>query len=287
MADGVGVPQLRDPVMLAAFEGWNDAGNAASCALAHLDELWDTTPVTALDPEGYHDFQVNRPEIVQGDDGTRRIVWHTTRLSWARPTGSTRDVVLVRGIEPSFRWRAFTEEILANASRLNVSMLITMGALVSDTPHTRPIPISTTTEDPELLRRLAVAQSHYEGPTGIVGVLQDTAMRRGLPGLSLWAAIPNYVALPPSPKAVLALLNRVEELLEVSIDLGDLAEESHAWENGVDELTAEDAEIGEYVRQLERARDTTDLPEASGDAIARDFERYLRRRGEGPPKPRP
>lgn len=278
---------MRDPVMLAAFEGWNDAGNAASGALAHLDELWDTTPVTALDPESYHDFQVNRPEVVLGDDGTRRIMWHTTRLSWARPAGCARDVVLVRGIEPSFRWRAFTEEILANAHRLKVSTLITMGALVSDIPHTRPIPVSTTTEDPELLKRLAVAPSHYEGPTGIVGVLQDTAMRRGLPGLSLWAAVPNYVAHPPSPKAVLALLNRVEELLEVSIDLGDLAEESHAWENGVDELTAEDGEIGEYVRQLERARDTTDLPEASGDAIARDFERYLRRREDEPPKPMP
>ncbi len=285
MSEPVKLPSLRNPVMIATFEGWNDAGNAATGAMEHLLDVWQPEPILAVDPEKYHDFQVNRPETTLDEEGNRRIIWHTTRLSWARPPGSERDVVLVRGVEPSFAWRSFVGELLEYATRLQVRTLVTLGALVSDIPHTRPIPVSTTSDDPELLARLMIRPSHYEGPTGIVGVLQDTASRRGLPGLSLWAAIPNYVAHPPSPKAVLALVTRVEELLRVSIDLQDLAEEAEAWENGVDELASEDAEIAEYVRQLERSKDTSELPEATGEAIAREFERYLRRRRDEPPKP--
>jgi len=275
------VPPLRNPVVLAAFEGWNDAGEAASGAVAHLDRVWGGEPVVAFDPEPYHDFQVNRPVVTFGDDGQRRITWPTTRISWARPPGSDRDVVLVRGIEPSMRWRTYSEEILGHATRLGAATLVTLGALLADVPHTRPIPISSTTDDSELLTRLALEQSRYEGPTGIVGVLQEAATRSGLPALSLWAAVPHYVGQSPSPKAVLALLGRVEDLLEVPVPLEDLTAEAEAWEHGVDELAGEDEEIGEYVRQLEQAKDTTDLPEASGEAIARDFERYLRRRGDG------
>ena len=162
-------------------------------------------------------------------------------------------------------------------------MLITLGALLADVPHTRPIPVTTTSADRELLDRLALQESTYEGPTGIVGVMQDTATHRGLPALSLWAAVPHYVGQSPSPKAVLALLSRVEELVDIPVPMRDLAEEAQAWEHGVDELAGEDDEIGEYVRQLEEAKDTADLPEASGEAIAREFERYLRRRGDDGP----
>lgn len=282
MSEQPELPSLRDPVMVAAFEGWNDAGEAASGAIAHLEEVWSARPVVALDPENYHDFQVTRPVVSVDENGRRRITWPTTRLSWARPPGSHRDVVLVRGIEPSMKWRAFTEEVLEYAKLLDVGLLVTLGALLADVPHTRPIPISSTTEDAQLMERLALEPSRYEGPTGIVGVLHDAAARRALPGLSLWAAVPHYVGQSPSPKAMLALLRRVEELLDVTVPLGELPEDARAWERGVDELAAEDSEIGEYVRQLEEAKDTAELPEASGEAIAREFERYLRRRDDGP-----
>jgi predicted ATP-grasp superfamily ATP-dependent carboligase len=275
------VPSLRDPVLVAAFEGWNDAGEAASGAVSHLCQVWDATPITELDPEDYHDFQVNRPMTTLDEDGRRSITWPTTRLYWARPPGAERDVVLVRGIEPSMRWKAYTTEIVGYARQLNVATMITLGALLADVPHTRPIPVTTTSDDERLMQRLALEPSTYQGATGIVGVLQDGATRAGIPGLSLWAAVPHYVGQPPSPKATLALLRRVEELLDVTVPFGDLPEDARAWEHGVDELAEEDTEIAEYVRQLEDAKDTAELPEASGEAIAREFERYLRRRDDG------
>jgi predicted ATP-grasp superfamily ATP-dependent carboligase len=268
--------------MVAAFEGWNDAGEAASGAVEHLGRVWGATPLTEMDPEDYHDFQVNRPMAQVDESGRRSITWPTTRLYWARPAGSARDVVLVRGIEPSMRWRAYVTELLGYAEQLGVTTLVTLGALLADVPHTRPIPITTTSDDEGLMRRLALEPSTYQGPTGIVGVLHDRANRAGVPGLSLWAAVPHYVAQPPSPKASLALLRRVEELLDATVPLEDLPEDARAWEHGVDELAEEDTEIAEYVRQLEEAKDTADLPEASGEAIAREFERYLRRRDDGP-----
>ena len=179
------------------------------------------------------------------------------------------------------RWRAFVTEVVGHASELGVTTLVTLGALLADVPHTRPIPVTTTSDDEGLMRRLALESSTYQGPTGIVGVLQEGAARAGIPGLSLWAAVPHYVAQPPSPKATLALLRRVEELLDVTVPLGELPEDARAWEHGVDELAEEDGEIADYVRQLEEAKDTADLPEASGEAIAREFERYLRRRDDG------
>ena len=279
MSELSAVPPLRDPVMIAAFEGWNDAGEAASGAVAHLQRIWGAQPFAELDPEEYHDFQVNRPQVTL-EDGQRRIVWPTTRLFWARPPGTAHDVVLVRGIEPSMRWRSYIEEVLGYATDLDVRTLVTLGALLADVPHTRPIPVTATSEDPELMRRLAVESSPYEGPTGIVGVLHDAASRAGIAGLSMWAAVPHYVGQAPSPKATLALLRRVEELLDVTVPLGDLPEDARAWEHGVDELAEEDSEIADYVRQLEEAKDTADLPEASGEAIALEFERYLRRRGD-------
>lgn len=283
MSEFAAVPALRDPVMIAAFEGWNDAGEAASAAVAHLAEVWSATQFTELDPENYHDFQVNRPVIADDGEGHRSITWPTTRLSWARVPDAGRDVVLVRGIEPSMRWRTYVSELLGIASALGVGTVVTLGALLADVPHTRPIPVTTTSDDPGLLAKLALEPSRYEGPTGIVGVLQDACLRAGLPGMSLWAAVPHYVGQPPSPKATLALLRRIEEIVDVTVPLGELDEDARAWERGVDELAEEDSEIGEYVRQLENAKDTADLPEASGEAIAMEFERYLRRRDDGGP----
>lgn len=272
---------VRGPVMLAAFEGWNDAGSAASQALAHLHEVWGGELVDELDPEDYHDFQVNRPTVGFDDEGLRVISWPTTAVYVTERPGTDDLVAMVHGIEPSMRWRQYCGELLDAAERLGVTTVITLGALLADVPHTRPIPVTATTDDPVLQRTLGLDASTYEGPTGIAGVLQAEATRRGLHGMSIWAAVPHYVAHPPSPKATIALLVRIEELLGVTVPLGDLPEDAEAWQHGVDELAAEDSEIAEYVAQLEEAKDTAELPEATGEAIAREFERYLRRRERG------
>ncbi|MFJ5140275.1 PAC2 family protein [Streptomyces sp. NPDC088707] len=282
-----GVPELIDPVMVAAFEGWNDAGDAASTAVAHLDREWKGEVFAALDAEDYYDFQVNRPTVFL-ENGVRKITWPTTRLSVVRVGGEKpRDLVLVRGIEPSMRWRSFCNEILAFAHELGVEMVVILGALLGDTPHTRPVPVSGVTSDPDLARTMDLEETRYEGPTGIVGILQEACTHAGVPAVSLWAAVPHYVSQPPNPKATLALLNRLEDLIGLRIPLGELPEDARAWQVGVDQLAAEDSEVAEYVQTLEEARDTAELPEASGEAIAREFERYLRRRepGAGPGGP--
>lgn len=268
-------------VLLAAFEGWNDAGSAATQAVAYLTEVWDAEQVDELDPEEYHDFQVNRPVVGPGPDGTREITWPTTSVSLATAPDTGRSVVLVHGIEPSMRWRRYCTELLDIAAGLHVEWVVTIGALLADVPHTRPIPVTVSADDPAVAQALDLERNTYEGPTGIVGVLQHEAAARGLKAVSLWAAVPHYVAHPPSPKATLALLHRVEQLIGEPIPLGELPEDAAAWQAGVDELAGEDSEIAEYVRQLEQAKDTADLPEASGEAIAREFERYLRRRDKG------
>jgi proteasome assembly chaperone (PAC2) family protein len=271
-------PELRNPIMIAAFEGWNDAADAASGVIDHLLSVWDARLVAAMDPEDYYDFQVHRPLVGTDEQGMRRLTWPSSQVSVASPPGALRDVVLLRGIEPNMRWRQFCAELLATADDLDVQLVVTLGALLADTPHTRPVPVSGTTTEPDIQDRLGLEPSSYEGPTGIVGVLQDACVRTDMPAASFWAAVPHYVAQPPCPKATLALLGQLEDLLGVSIPLGDLPDESRAWERGVDELAAEDEEIGDYVRALEESRDTAELPEASGEAIAREFERYLKRR---------
>ena len=270
------VPELVDPVVVAAFEGWNDAGDAASAAVEHLERVWQARTIASFDPEDYYDFQVNRPVVSFGEDGRRNTTWPTTRLSVAR--AGDRDVILVRGIEPNMRWRSFCGELISLAHDLGAAQMVTLGALLADAPHTRPVPVTATSSDPGLARQLNLEASRYEGPTGIVGVLQESCAQVGLPAISFWAAVPHYVAQPPCPKATLALLRSVEDLLDTPVPLGELPEEARAWERGVDELSAEDSEIAEYVRSLEESKDTADLPEASGEAIAREFEKYLRRR---------
>jgi proteasome assembly chaperone (PAC2) family protein len=275
-----GVPTLDDPVLVAAFEGWNDAGEAATAVVEHLEQSWQAVPLAAVDPEDYYDFQVNRPHVAVDESGVRSLDWPTTRISLARPPGAGRDVVLIRGIEPNMRWRAFCGELLDVMSELGVQRIVTLGALLADVPHTRPVPVTMSTSDESLAKSLGLEPSRYQGPTGIVGVLQDAATRGGLAVTTLWAAVPHYVAQSPCPKATLVLLRRVEDLLNLPVPLGDLPDEARAWQHGVEELASEDPEIADYVRRLEEARDTTELPEASGEHIAREFERYLRRRDE-------
>lgn len=275
-----GLPELVDPVVVTAFEGWNDAGDAASAAVDHLARALSATPLVAIDPEDYYDYQVNRPTVALDADGARRLSWPTTQVSVVRrPAGTgTGDLVLVRGIEPNMRWRQFCDELTGLFDALDARLVVHLGALLADVPHTRPVPVDGSASDGELSASLGLEESHYEGPTGIVGALVDAGTRSGVPSVSLWAAVPHYVAQTPCPKATLALLRRLEDLMDFPVPLEDLPEQARAWERGVEELAREDSEVAEYVRSLETAKDTADLPEASGDAIAREFERYLRRR---------
>ncbi|MEX2291998.1 MAG: PAC2 family protein [Mycobacteriales bacterium] len=274
------LPSLRRPVLIAAFEGWNDAGDAASGAVEHLEQVWQGSQVIAIDPDPYYDFQVNRPAVSLVDGVTRQITWPTTRVSVCWLPDSDRDVVLVRGLEPNMRWRGFCEELLAIAAQLGTELVVTLGALLADSPHTRPVPVSGTASDRRTMQVLGLERSRYEGPTGIVGVFQDVCAQSGLPAISFWAAVPHYVAQPPCPKATLALLRRVEDLLDLPVPLADLADRARAWEHAVDELAAEDTDVADYITSLEQREPEVDLPEASGEAIANEFERYLRR-GDG------
>lgn len=271
--------RLPGKIMFAAFEGWNDAGSAASAAVLHLADVWEAKQMIELDPEDYHDFQVNRPILHQRGRARRQIVWPQTTVSSATIPGTDREVVLVHGIEPSMRWRSYCAELVAAASELDVTTIVVIGALLADVPHTRPVPVSLYSEDPTLQSDLGVEASDYEGPIGIVGVLQDFALSAGLHSAALWAAVPHYVAQSPAPKATVAILHRLEDLTGEHIPLGSLVEESEAWQRGVDELARDDEQIAEYVQQLEAVKDTAELPEASGEAIAEEFEKFLRRRG--------
>jgi proteasome assembly chaperone (PAC2) family protein len=273
---------LRRPVLVAAFEGWNDAGDSASSAIEHLEEQWGAQIVAAIDPDEYYDFQVNRPQVQLVDGVTRKVTWPTTRISVCSPPDAERDVVLVRGLEPNMRWRGFCQELVDIAEQLDIQLVVTLGALLADSPHTRPVPVSGTTSDAKTAAALGLESSRYEGPTGIVGVFQDACMHAGMTSVSFWAAVPHYVAQPPCPKATVALLRRIEDLLDIAVPLDDLPERARAWERQVDELAAEDSDVAEYIASLEEREPETDLPEASGDAIAKEFERYLRRHDDGP-----
>ncbi|WP_067896002.1 PAC2 family protein [Nocardia vaccinii] len=278
------LPTLRDPVLVAAFEGWNDAADAASGAIEHLELIWDAEPLAELDSEDYYDYQVNRPTVRQVDGVTREIQWPATTLSVCSPPGSERDVVLLHGIEPNMRWRSFCDDILELVEQLRVTTVVILGALLADTPHTRPVPVTGTAYNKEAAEQFSLEQTRYEGPTGITGVLQDACVRAGVPAVSFWAAVPHYVSQPPNPKATIALLHRVEEVLDIEVPLGELPSQAEDWESAVDEMTEGDDEVSEYVRSLEERGDAAvDLNEAmakiDGDAIAAEFEKYLRRRG--------
>ncbi|KAA5832022.1 PAC2 family protein [Saccharopolyspora hirsuta] len=276
------LPDLTDPIVIAGFEGWNDAGDAASSAIEHLQLIWDAEPLSELDPDPYYDFQVTRPTVKLVDGITRQVSWPTTRLSVCRPPGCAHDVVLVHGIEPNMRWRAFCTELVEQIERIGARTVVTLGALLADAPHTRPVPVSGAAYDAESAARYGLERSRYEGPTGIVGVFQDACVQAGIPAISFWAAVPHYVSQPPSPKATLALLHRVEDALDVEVPLGNLPEQAEEWEQTVSEMAEEDEDVRNYVRALEERGDAeVKLTETSGDAIAAEFERYLRRRGPG------
>jgi proteasome assembly chaperone (PAC2) family protein len=277
-------PELVNPVLVGAFEGWNDAGDAASGAIEHLELVWDAQPLHEIDPDEYYDFQVNRPTVSLIEGISRRIAWPTTRFSYCRPPGAEFDLILVHGIEPNMRWRGFCGELLNVIRELDARVVVTLGALLSDSPHTRPTQVTGTAYDKDAATRYGLESSRYEGPTGIVGVLQDACVASGIPAISFWAGVPHYVSQPPNPKATLALLHRVEEVLDIPIPLAALPEQSAEWQKLVDEMAAEDDEVTEYIRNLEERDDEIDrseMNEASGDAIAREFERYLRRRDRG------
>ncbi|MFI7118993.1 PAC2 family protein [Amycolatopsis sp. NPDC049868] len=277
-------PDDTKPIMIVAFEGWNDAGDAASRAVEHLQLNWDATPLSELSPDEYYDFQVSRPTVRMVDGVTRRVDWPTTRLSVCRPESLSRDIVLVQGPEPNMRWRAFCAELLEHIQRLEVSTVVTLGALLADTAHTRPVPVTGTAYDKDTASQFGLELNNYQGPTGIVGVLQDYCVQAGVPAVSIWAAVPHYVSHPPSPKATLALLHKLEDILDVEIPLGALPEQAEEWQRTVTEMAEEDEEISEYVRGLEERGDAETeftLDDVSGDKIAAEFERYLRRRRPG------
>lgn len=282
-SDGLSLPELHNTVVVAAFEGWNDAGDAASDAVAHLADIWNTRPIVAIDDEAYYDYQVNRPVIRQVDGVTRELEWPAMRISHCRPPGSDRDVVLMHGVEPNMRWRTFCAELLAIIDKLNVDTVVILGALLADTPHTRPVPVSGAAYSPESARIFGLQETRYEGPTGIAGVFQYACVAAGIPAVTFWAAVPHYVSHPPNPKATVALLRRVEDVLDVEVPLGDLPTEAEAWEHEISEMTAEDEELAAYVLSLEQHGDASvDVKDAlrdiDGDALAAEFERYLRRR---------
>ncbi len=279
MTEFDGLPVLRSPVAIAAFEGWNDAADASTAAVEHLENVWDARQVASIDPEEFYDFQVSRPTVSQADGETRGIEWPATRFAVATPPGADRDVVLIRGIEPSMRWRTFCGELLEICHSLEVNQIVLLGALLADVPYTRPLPISGTASDPDAVHKYELTPSRYDGPTGIVGVLQEACTRAELDAFSFWVHVPHYANNPPCPKATLALLHRVEEVLDLPVPTSELAEEAAEWEQRVRAAAEQDAELGDYVRELEERVGDADIQPLTGDEIAQEFEKYLRRRG--------
>jgi proteasome assembly chaperone (PAC2) family protein len=275
-------PQLRSPILVAAFAGWNDAAGSATTALDAVAASLDATAVARIDPEEFYDFQVTRPTIHLTEGQTREIDWPDNALHAARAPSAERDLVLLSGIEPNLRWRSFAGAIVDAAERLGVETVVTLGALLADVAHTRAVPITGLASNEELVERLGLSRSNYEGPTGIVGVLHDACRRRGLGSASFWAAVPHYVAAVPNPKAALALLRRLESLTGIAVDASELEEAIGRFERQVDAAVAANPEIEELVRGLEEDQDEAiepaeDVP--SGDAIAQDFQRFLRQQG--------
>ncbi|MFM6941538.1 MAG: PAC2 family protein [Candidatus Planktophila sp.] len=275
------IPHLRNPIMIIACGGWSDAGEAATGAITHLLATVNADVpaelIAEIDSEEFYDFQVNRPIILVDDSMIRSLTWPGLQVFGVRNPDGDRDLVLVRGIEPSMKWRTFAAELLDLADDLEVSLVISLGSMLADTPHTRPIPVSGTGAHPEIATRLGVEISRYEGPTGILAVIQDACVKRGIDAVALWAALPHYANGTPSPKATLALINGIENFLEINLPHGDLPELAHQWENAVNEMVKEDSDIEEYIKSLEESKDADQLSDDSGEELAREVERFLRR----------
>ena len=269
-------------MLVAAFRGWNDGAQAASLAASFLAQAWEARRFADIDPEEFFDFQATRPHVALEEGLTRRIDWPETVFYHGSIPGTERDAVLALGIEPNLRWRTFSEEIVELAGGLGVELVVTLGALLADVPHTRPAPVTGSATDPKLVEELGLASSRYEGPTGIVGVVHDACRAAGLPSASLWAAVPHYASLAASPKAALALCERLAGLLGTQFDLGDLERASEAYEQQVSEAVASDEETEAYVRQLEERRDAlgNELDVPSGESLAAELTRFLREHEE-------
>jgi proteasome assembly chaperone (PAC2) family protein len=265
-------------VLVAAFRGWNDGAQGASLAASFLAQAWQARRFADIDPEEFFDFQATRPHVALEEGLTRRIDWPETAFYHASIPGLERDAVLALGIEPNLRWRTFSEEVVELAQDLEIELVVTLGALLADVPHTRPAPVTGSASDPKLVEQLGLASSRYEGPTGIVGVVHDACRRAELPSASLWAAVPHYASLAASPKAALALCLRLADLLGTEFDLADLERASAAYETQVSEAVASDEETEAYVQQLEERRDALgdELDVPSGETLAAELTRFLR-----------
>lgn len=287
------IPALRKPVMLIAFSGWNDAAEAATGAASHILGAWTAAEhaindqvgvvpelIADIDPEEFYDFQVNRPLVDIDESQIRSLTWPGTQIFGLATPNFDFDFIVVRGVEPSMKWKTFTHDLLDLADDLEVQTIITLGSMLADAPHSRPITVTGSGAHPEIAKRLGVEVSRYEGPTGILGVIADACLRRGLDAISLWAAIPHYASNSPSPKATLALINALEDFLEISLPQGELHADSLEWESEVDELAREDSDVAEYVKALEESKDSALLSDVSGEDLARELERFLRRQSE-------
>jgi proteasome assembly chaperone (PAC2) family protein len=276
-------PALQRPVLIGAFRGWNDGGQAATLAAGYLARSWEARKFADIDPELFVDFQATRPQVSLDEGRARRIDWPENAFFRARIPGTDRDAVLLVGVEPNYRWRTFTELIGELAADLGIEMVVTLGALLADVPHTRPSPVTGAASDPKLVDEFGLQLSRYEGPTGIVGVMLDACRRSGIPSVSLWAAVPHYVSLAPSPRAARALCERLSSILGVSIDVRELADAEESYVEQVSQAVASDAETAAYVEELEQRADSLDWLEESGalpsgEALAAEIARFLRER---------
>jgi proteasome assembly chaperone (PAC2) family protein len=275
-------PELRKPVLVCAFKGWNDAAESATTALEFIGGKWEVSRFAAIDPEQFYDFQVTRPTVRLTEGRTREISWPEPVLFSGTIAGAERDVVLLTGAEPNLRWKTFCATVIEAARELGIEVVVSLGALLADVPHTRPVQITGIAGDETLVERLGFSQTRYEGPTGIVGVLQDACMRAGFTCASLWAPVPHYVAALPSPKAALALVETLAKVIEVEIEVDELERASVEYEERLDEAVANEPEVKSLVERLEQQMDEADISFGdlpSGDSIAREFQRFLRDQG--------
>ncbi|MFN2628680.1 MAG: PAC2 family protein [Gaiellaceae bacterium] len=285
-------PRLRRPLMVVAFRGWNDGGQGASLAGGYLAKIWETSRFAEIDPERFFDFQATRPHVTLEEGLTRRLDWPDNAFYHAAIPGLDRDVVLMLGVEPNLRWRSFADLVVRLARDLGIELLVTLGSLLADVPHTRPAPVTAAATEPSLVEDLGLEPSRYEGPTGIVGVVHDACRRELIPSVSLWAAVPHYVSLAPSPRAALALTERLGELIGVGIDTTELRQAVDAYHDQVSEAVSSDAETAAYVEELEQRTDVLEQNLPSGDTLAAELTRFLREHdeeddGEQPPGARP
>jgi proteasome assembly chaperone (PAC2) family protein len=277
---------LRAPALVCAFKGWNDAGEAATSAAAFMGASLDATRFATIDPEEFVDFQATRPQVKLVEGRTRQVEWPEWEVYEARVPRAPRDLVILTGPEPSYHWRGFCAQVIELAEALGVQMVVTLGALLADVPHSRPVGVTAHASDPALVERLSLQAPTYEGPTGIVGVLQSACAAAGMPAASLWAAVPHYVAVAPNPKGALAILRRLESLVGVTVDASDLESAAVDYERQVTRAVELDPEVQAFVERLERAADAEEGPPdlsqlPSGDVLAREFQRFLRQRGDG------